>query len=71
MIAANTLVDLLHDVLAIFPGYALHEYSKSGAQPVELVSDWYVGLGSTDELFGLVLVRRNLLLVDVVDESCL
>jgi hypothetical protein len=69
MVAADAFVDLLQDVLAFFPGYALHEYSRSGTPLVKLVSDWYVGLGSADELFSLVLVRGNLLLADVVDEG--
>jgi hypothetical protein len=37
--AANAFVVLLQDVLAFFSGNALHEYSRSGALPVELVSD--------------------------------
>jgi hypothetical protein len=39
VIAADAFVDLLHDVLAFIPGYALHEYSRSGTPPVEHVSD--------------------------------
>jgi hypothetical protein len=39
VVAADAFVDLLQDVLAFFSGNALHEYSKSGAPPVELVSD--------------------------------
>jgi hypothetical protein len=39
MVAADAFVDLLQDVLAFFPGNTLHEYSRSGALPVELVSD--------------------------------
>jgi hypothetical protein len=39
MVVADAFVDLLWDVLAFFSGHALHEYSKSGAPPVELVSD--------------------------------
>jgi hypothetical protein len=39
VVAADALVDLLQDVLAFFSGDALHEYSKSGTPPVELVAD--------------------------------
>jgi hypothetical protein len=39
VVAADAFVDLLHDILAFFPGNALHEYYISGAPPVELVSD--------------------------------
>jgi hypothetical protein len=39
MVAADAFVDLLQDVLAFFPGYALHEYSRSGTPLVKLVSD--------------------------------
>jgi hypothetical protein len=39
MVAADAFVDLLQDVLAFFPGNTLHEYSRNGALPVELVSD--------------------------------
>jgi hypothetical protein len=39
MVAADAFVDLLQDVLAFFSGNALHEYSRSGAPPVEFVSD--------------------------------
>jgi hypothetical protein len=39
VVAANAFVDLLQDVLTFFPGNALHEYSRSGTPPVELVSD--------------------------------
>jgi hypothetical protein len=38
VVAADAFVDLLQDVLASIPGYALHEYSRS-TPPVELVSD--------------------------------
>jgi hypothetical protein len=69
MVAADALVDLLQDVLAFIPRYVLHEYSRSGTPPIELVSDKYVGLGSADELFGLVLVGGNRLLANVVDEG--
>jgi hypothetical protein len=56
VVAADTFVDLLQDVLAFFLGNALHEYSRSGAPPIELVSDWYVGLGMANELPGHVFV---------------
>jgi hypothetical protein len=39
VVAADALVDLLQDALAFFSGNALHEYSRSGAPLVELVSD--------------------------------
>jgi hypothetical protein len=39
VVAADTFVDLLQDVLAFFLGNTLHEYSRIGAPPVELVSD--------------------------------
>jgi hypothetical protein len=39
MVAADALVDLLQDVLAFIPRYVLHEYSRSGTPPIELVSD--------------------------------
>jgi hypothetical protein len=39
VVVAYAFVDLLQDVLAFFPEYALHEYSRSGTPPVELVSD--------------------------------
>jgi hypothetical protein len=39
MVAADAFVDLLQDVLAFLSGYALHEYSRSDAPPVELVPD--------------------------------
>jgi hypothetical protein len=39
MVAADAFVDLLQDVLAFFSRYALHEYSRSGVPPVELVPD--------------------------------
>jgi hypothetical protein len=39
VVAADAFVDLLQDVLAFFSGNALHEYSRSGAPPVELVPD--------------------------------
>jgi hypothetical protein len=38
-IAADAFVDLLQDVFAFFSGNALHEYSTSGAPPIELVAD--------------------------------
>jgi hypothetical protein len=40
VVAADAFVDLLQDVLAFFSGNALHEYSRSGAPPVELVPDY-------------------------------
>jgi hypothetical protein len=39
VVATNAFVDLLQYVLAFFPGDTLLEYSRSGASPVELVSD--------------------------------
>jgi hypothetical protein len=39
VIAVESFVDLLQDVLAFIPVYALHEYSRSSTPPVELVSD--------------------------------
>jgi hypothetical protein len=69
MVAADALVDLLQYVLAFFSGNALHEYSRRCTPPVELVSNEDVGLGTADELLGQVLVRGNLLLVEVVDEG--
>jgi hypothetical protein len=39
VVVAYAFVDLLQDVLAFIPGYALHEYSRSSTPPVELVSD--------------------------------
>jgi hypothetical protein len=39
VVIADALVNVLQDVLAFVPGYALHEYSRSGIPPVELVSD--------------------------------
>jgi hypothetical protein len=62
-------VDLLQDVLAFLSGNALHEYFGRCAPPVKLVSDEDVGLGAADELLGQVLVRGNLLLIEVVDEG--
>jgi hypothetical protein len=64
-----SVVDLLQDVLAFLSGDALHEYSGRCAPSVELVSDEDVGLGAADELLGQVLVRRNLMLAEVVDEG--
>jgi hypothetical protein len=69
VVAADALVDLLQDVLAFLSGDALHEYSGRCAPTVELVSYEDVGLGTADELLGQVLVRRNLLLAEVVDEG--
>jgi hypothetical protein len=39
VVAADAFVDLFQDVLAFFSGNTLHEYSRSGALPVELVSN--------------------------------
>jgi hypothetical protein len=39
VVVTDALVDLLQDVLAFFSGNTLHEYSRSGVPPVELVSD--------------------------------
>jgi hypothetical protein len=39
VVAADAFVDLLQDVLAFFSGNTLHDYSESGAPPVEIVSD--------------------------------
>jgi hypothetical protein len=39
VVAADAFVDLLQDVLAFIPGYALHEYYRSSTPPVELVSN--------------------------------
>jgi hypothetical protein len=39
MVVTDAFVDLLQDVLAFFSGNTLHEYSRSGAFPVELVLD--------------------------------
>jgi hypothetical protein len=39
VVAVDAFVNLLQDVLAFFPGNALHEYSRSGTPQVELVSD--------------------------------
>jgi hypothetical protein len=39
VVVADAFVDLLQDVLAFFSGNALHEYSRTGAPPIELVSD--------------------------------
>jgi hypothetical protein len=39
VVAADAFVDFLQDVLAFFPRNALHEYSRSGTLPVELVSN--------------------------------
>jgi hypothetical protein len=62
-------MDLLQDVLAFFSGNALHEYSRSGAPPIELLPDQDVGLGPADELISQVFVHGNLLLANVVDEG--
>jgi hypothetical protein len=39
VVAADAFVDLLQDVLAFFMGNSFHEYSRSGALSVELLSD--------------------------------
>jgi hypothetical protein len=39
VVAADAFIDLLQDVLAFFSGDALHEYSRSCAPPIKLVSD--------------------------------
>jgi hypothetical protein len=62
-------MDLLQNVLAFLSGNTLHEYSGRCAPPIKLVSDEDVGLGPADELLGQVLVRGDLLLVEVVDEG--
>jgi energy-converting hydrogenase A subunit M len=69
VVATDALVDLLRDVLALISRYALHAYSRSSTPHVELVPDYYVGLGSADELLSLVLVGGNLLLADIVNEG--
>jgi hypothetical protein len=69
VVAVDAFTNLLQDVLAFLSRDALHEYSRRCAPPVELVSDEDVGLGTADELLGQVLVRRNLLLAEVVDEG--
>jgi hypothetical protein len=56
VVAADVFMDLHQDVLAFLSGNALHEYSGRCALPVELVSDEDIGLGTTDELLGQVLV---------------
>jgi hypothetical protein len=56
MVVVDAFGDLLQDVLAFFSRNALHEYSRSGTPPVELVADKYVGLDSIDDLLGQVLV---------------
>jgi hypothetical protein len=37
VVAADAFVHLHQDVLALFSGNALHEYSRSGTPPVKLV----------------------------------
>jgi hypothetical protein len=37
MIAADAFVDFLQNVLAFFSKNTLHEYSRSGTPPVDLV----------------------------------
>jgi hypothetical protein len=39
VVATDAFVDLLQDVLAFIPEYALHEYSRSSSPSIELVSD--------------------------------
>jgi hypothetical protein len=39
VVAADAFMDLLQDALDFFSGNAVHEYSRSGAPPVELVPD--------------------------------
>jgi hypothetical protein len=39
VVAVDAFMDLLQDVFAFFSGNTLHEYSGSGALPVELVPD--------------------------------
>jgi hypothetical protein len=39
VVVADAFVDILQDVLAVFSGNALHEYSRSGTPPVDLVSN--------------------------------
>jgi hypothetical protein len=39
VIVADAFVDFFQDVLAFFLGNALHEYCRSGATPVEHVSN--------------------------------
>jgi hypothetical protein len=39
VVAADAFVDLFQDVLAFFSGNAIHEYSRSGAPPIELILD--------------------------------
>jgi hypothetical protein len=39
VVATEAFVNLLQDVLAFFSGNTLHEYSRGGAPPVDLVSD--------------------------------
>jgi hypothetical protein len=39
VVAADAFVDLLQYILAFFSGNTLHEYSRSGAPLVELVTD--------------------------------
>jgi hypothetical protein len=39
VVATDAFVDLLEDVLAFFSGNTLHEYSRSGTPPVDLVPD--------------------------------
>jgi hypothetical protein len=39
VVVADAFVDLFQYILAFFVGDALQEYSRSGAPPIELVSD--------------------------------
>jgi hypothetical protein len=39
MVAADAFMDLLQDALAFFLRNTLHDYSRSGTPPVELVFD--------------------------------
>jgi hypothetical protein len=39
VVTTDAFMDVLQDVLAFFPRFALHEYSRSGIPPVELGSD--------------------------------
>jgi hypothetical protein len=59
VVAADALVDLLHDVLAFLPGDALHEYPRRCAPLVKLVSYEDVGLGAADEPLVQFLVQGN------------
>jgi hypothetical protein len=56
VVAADAFTDLLQDALAFFSRDILHEYSRRCVPPVELVSDYDVGLGAANELLSQVLV---------------